>query len=303
MWDELSLLKSIESFIFEEDKKVISKGEDVAIIKINGSFYALTVDSSVENVHFDLSFMDYYDVGWRLACANLSDLASVGALPLYYLVSLTLPKNFNSSYFKEFYKGITDLMDKYNSKLIGGNISKGEIFSASLFLVGKFQGNKFMLRRNIKKGQKIYISGDLGEVSYILQKLKNKKKIDKKNKFFRPYPKIELSLELVKHGVDCAIDISDGFIIDLKRVLDLGKKFDAILYFDKIPAKWGLDNFFYSGEEYEILFFAFPKDLEGIGKKFEFYEVGEVVEGEGKIWLLKNGKKKEVNIKGWIHSF
>ncbi|HET9594597.1 MAG TPA: AIR synthase related protein, partial [Anaeromyxobacteraceae bacterium] len=71
---------------------VLGIGDDAAVLRPpRGEDLALTVDAVVEGVHFDGRFSPE-EVGWKALAVNLSDLAAMGARPLWALVALAFPR-------------------------------------------------------------------------------------------------------------------------------------------------------------------------------------------------------------------
>ena len=92
---EFGLIELIRSKFPAKDKNLVSGiGDDAAVIKITPTRYLIfTADALREGVHFDLSYYSYQEVGWKAMVANLSDVAAMGGIPTFGLISLGLPKN------------------------------------------------------------------------------------------------------------------------------------------------------------------------------------------------------------------
>ena len=86
-------------------------GDDCAYLK--DFDLCITQDSLVENVHFSLKTTDAYTLGQKAVNVNLSDLAAAGAVPLFVTISLSLPKNKDIDFVKDFYKGVEKSVSKY----------------------------------------------------------------------------------------------------------------------------------------------------------------------------------------------
>ena len=99
-------------------------GDDCAYLKEYGLF--VTQDTLVEDVHFSLLTTTPKQLGWKTAAVNLSDLAASAALPLFLTVSLSLPENTEKKFVAEFYEGINDICKKYNTAVIGGDLTRSE---------------------------------------------------------------------------------------------------------------------------------------------------------------------------------
>ena len=113
--------------------------DDTAIIEKS---MVVTTDTVVENTHFKLKTYTPEEIGWKALAVNLSDIASMGAKPMYALVSLSLPKNTNITWIKNLYLGIVKCAKKYNTQIIGGNLARSKEINITITLIGHLIKNK-----------------------------------------------------------------------------------------------------------------------------------------------------------------
>jgi len=131
---------------------------------------------------------------------------------------------------------------------------------------------KLLVYRNrVKLNDDIYVTGNLGDSYVGLQILQNKIKITKKlknyfiKKYFEPEIQIKLTRKLLKFA-NSSIDISDGLIDDLKKMMNK-QKLSYKIFEEKIPISKNLLNyikknnfkktdFVSNGDDYQILFTA-----------------------------------------------
>jgi thiamine-monophosphate kinase len=128
---EQQILKEIRKIIPNSKKYLF---DDCAIIEKN---LVITSDTIVQDIHFDLKNYTPSQIGWKAMAVNLSDIASMGAKPLYAMVSLSLPKHINLKFIKELYKGIQSCAKKYKTQIIGGNLTGSKEISITITLMGK----------------------------------------------------------------------------------------------------------------------------------------------------------------------
>ena len=90
---EFNLIDLIERRIFSKDKRVlVNIGDDAAVIKPSkDKLLIFTTDTLMEKVHFDLKYFTFEQIGWKAMAANLSDIAAMGGLPKFALVTIGLP--------------------------------------------------------------------------------------------------------------------------------------------------------------------------------------------------------------------
>ena len=272
------------------EKKHESIGDDCAVF----DNYVITTDSLVEDVHFSLSLSSPYQVGVKTGCANLSDIAAMGAKPEFFLTSLSIPQN--SIYFVDgFLRGMEDILEKYSVKLIGGDTTGSE---NSIFInavaIGKTINNP-VLRSGAKPGDKVYLAGVPGysAIGYYLLvnniEIKNPYYAYAVKKHLEPLPQVEEGIIIGENNLATAmIDISDGLSKEINEICRKSKT-GCILYSELFILPeidiFGFEDlikyFLHSGEEYILLFTS--EKTENEIKKFlpDSFLIGEITEDEG----------------------
>jgi thiamine-monophosphate kinase len=317
---ELSLLEILRKRFGKKSPGIIlGIGDDSAIIRPQNSNFLLTTDMMVEGVHFDLSWTTPFQLGFKLVSVNVSDIYAMGGTPKYLLLNFSAGKNTTLDFFSKFFDGIEMAMKSYGISLIGGDISSSEKIVLSATLTG--YANKFLARRGAKAGDKIYVTGHIGDAACglaLMKIIRSKVAIEhaRKHKFSLPWnivsPLIERHLMPVARNSRCflksataMIDISDGLMIDLSRLCK-ESNVGALVYADKIPLSnellkaseylglSPLDLAFGGGEDYELLFTA------PTGKKINAYCIGEVI-NTGVFLIDEKGHKRKASIKGYQH--
>ena len=319
---EFGLIDLIKKKILSKDKQVmINIGDDAAVIKSSPNrLLIFTTDTMVERIHFDLTYFTPEEIGWKAMVANLSDIAAMGGLPKYALVTVGLPKFMRAEDVLSIYKGASKIAKRYNCKIIGGDTTlvPKDIF-ISIALLGEVEKELLVTRNGAKKGDLICVTGNLGEAQAGLEFLKKhgRQKLSFVRKHLQPQPRIKEARILVKKlKVTSMIDISDGLSSELFHLTG-ESHLGAIIYkqnipisskclklatlLNKKPLSWALS----SGEEYELLFTVDRKDLskiEKIKKKVNISFIGEMVDKRDGVKLIqKSGAKKELNKMGFVH--
>ncbi len=315
---EFSIIKRI-SAKFPQYKDTIIKGigDDAAVIKINKNKYLLyTCDAQVSGEHFLEKYSSPYQIGRKAAAVNLSDIAAMGGIPKYLLVSLFLPKNTTNTFIDELYSGLTEECKKYNVIIVGGNISKSNQFIIDIFLIGEISPKNLLLRSGAKIGDVVVVTGTLGDSAKgleLLKKNKNNYLSQEKqsiSKYHLPIPRVEEGMILAESGmVNSMIDISDGLSSDLGHICD-ENKVGVNVFLEKLPVSKGVKKIIAlnGGEDYELCFttsFRNVKHLLEILKKktgTNITIVGEILPSkEGRWFIDENGKKMKLIPRGWDH--
>ncbi len=233
-------------------------------------------------------------------------------------------------------KGLKKVADVFGVSLIGGDsVKTKDKLCFSLTIFGETAKGKSLKRSGAKAGDLIFVSGNIGDAFLGLQLLQEKiicqnkniyKNIDKNNykylisRHLHPTPRIKLGMDLIKQNCKSAIDISDGFLADLKHICE-ASKLDAIVNQDLIPiskaAKFcltqnkdiALIQLFSGGDDYELIFTVAKKDRQKIinlGEKLgvKITQVGYLQKPKNKPKIfLKDQNNQEIKISqfGWQH--
>lgn len=298
----------------------VSVGDDAAIVSPpESSKLVITTDTLNVNVHF-YEDCNAEHIGHKSLAVSLSDIAAMGALPLWATLSLSLPE-IDHAWLEEFSNGFYALANKHNVKLVGGDLVRGPL-SITVQVTGHINSKQALLRNGSQTDDLIYLSGYMGDAAMGLNILKDKTTPhltnNDKNYFLeklnRPIPRLDVSIHIADYA-SSAIDISDGFLIDLQRILSMSSK-AAIIDIEKLPVSnamenqinnnYHLDNLLTGGEDYELIFTIRPKDKMRLEQHFAvenilITEVGRIKEGAG-ITLLNQGQAYELDSKkGFDH--
>ena len=319
---EFGLIELLKKRIVYQDKGVlVNIGDDAAVIKSSkDKLLIFTTDTLVEKVHFDLRYSTFKQIGWKAMVANLSDIAAMGGLPKFALVTVGLPKSISAENVISTYDGITAIGRRYKCKVVGGDtVFSPEGLFVSIALLGEVE-KKFLVKRSgAKNGDLICVTGDLGEAQAGLELLKKepRKRSSLTRKHLNPLPRIDEARTLVRDfRISSMIDISDGLSSELFHLTE-ENNLGAIIYEEKIPISpkciragsllgrapllWALS----SGEEYELLFTVSRKELqylERVKRKVKASLIGEMVgKKEGVVLQRKSGKKTKLVKTGFKH--
>src|SRR3990172_6928648 len=108
---------------------VVGIGDDAAVLRpARGEDLVMTVDAVVEGVHFDGRFRDE-EVGWKALAVNLSDLAAMGARPLWALCALATPRGEPRARLAGIGRGLAACASAPRVALVGGNVSRARALS------------------------------------------------------------------------------------------------------------------------------------------------------------------------------
>lgn len=290
--------------------------DDAALLKVpDGQWLVVAVDTLVAGVHF-LSQTNAEDIGYKALAVNLSDIAAMGAEPAWMTLALTMPSA-NTLWLDAFSRGLFQLAKEFNVQLVGGDTTRGPL-TITIQLQGFVPPHQALCRHSAKVGDKIYVSGTLGDAGFALQvALGHYQVADEEAKTFlyqrlhRPRPQLKLGY-LLRHYANAAIDISDGLLADLNHIL-ASSKVGALIDTEKLPLSAALKNYLTAitakefaltaGDDYELCFTVSPanekKMLDDLKKeKIHCSCIGEIIEKTGLHFL--DDRQQSVD-KGYQH--
>lgn len=291
---EFGLIDEIRRWSSPSRNAVIGIGDDAAIFRGSRDSWCFTTDTIVENVHFTRSARAR-DVGWKAMAVNVSDVAAVGGIPKFAVMSLTVPRWVTFKYVKELYGGVLRCARHFNLDLVGGDTVKGRDLSITISLLGLVAKKELVLRRGARSGDDIFVTGSLGG--------------SLSGKHLRFLPRLSESRFLVQHFHPSAmIDISDGLLQDLGHILK-ESKVGAEIRLDQVPisdaarkrCRHDKDSALASacrdGEDFELLFTLPSRSSSSLekawAKKFKtrLSKIGKVLKSPGKLLFLSYGRR------------
>lgn len=262
-------------------------GDDCAVIPQHGGYETVvSTDMLVEGSHFLRDDITPYQLGWKAAAVNFSDIAAMGAEPVGSLLAVALPKDLPDTWLSEFIRGYKTLSQRFDFPLIGGDTtaSSGPI-SICVTVMGKCPAGRSLLRSAAKEGDLVCVTGTLGDsglgLDAILRRMKGDEELPYSadiliERHYKPLPRINEGLVLTDtEGVHAMMDISDGVASDLLHILEeshcdaqvdlslLPISSEAFAYCKRmrlIQEKYAIC----SGEDYELLFTISPEAEPGL---------------------------------------
>ncbi len=309
---EVGLIERIKKKIKLNSKEVIvGIGDDSAVLNYDNDNYLLfTTDSLVENVHFSLDHWTPEQIGMKAVVQNVSDIAAMGGLPRFCIISLALPNDIEASFVDSLYNGICKKSKKYKIDIVGGNVTSSKEISIGIALIGFVEKKYLTLRSGAKTNDLIFCSGNLGESTTGLELLRNKRDGKSIKRHLEPETQLDLARKLVKVGVNSMIDVSDGIASEIQYICK-ESNVGAIIYADKIPisknaiidskkiGKEPIEFALYGGEDFELVFTAPTNKLNKL-RKYDIKVIGQIVDKRYGIKLIKNNKEMKLG-RGFDH--
>ena len=271
---EFALIERLRSIVPGGAGVVVGIGDDAAVLRANATLLA-TCDAQVEGIHFTRDVCTPADVGWRSLAVNLSDIAAMGGVPTYALISLFIPASAGSTALEDLYEGTAELARLHKVAVVGGNVSatSGPL-AVDITALGETE--HAVLRRGAQPGDGVWITGHAGKAAagrFLLEHpgAAVPARGSLEAAYRRPAPRLAAGRalgNLARAGlVTAMIDTSDGTASDLLHLAEashVGVRLDA----SKVPLPRGLADAARAagvpaeswalggGEDYELLFTA-----------------------------------------------
>ena len=159
---ELGLIRKLSQAISTDKSVIKGIGDDAAVIKFtSGKYLLFKTDMVVEGEHFT-SKTPARLIGRKALARNISDIAAMGGIPTYAVISLGIPPIAKAAYAMELFRGINEIAKKFHINIVGGDTSRASRIVISIALLGWVEKSKLVLRSTARKGDLIFTTGNLG---------------------------------------------------------------------------------------------------------------------------------------------
>lgn len=298
--NEFELIEKLTRSLPTNKSVVTGCGDDCAVLDFGlpDKLLLFKTDAVVEGIHFK-SDVPPEQIGHKALARCLSDIAAMAGTPTTALVTIALPKTFDSAFIEAIYSGMNALARKYDVAIAGGETTTNpERILISVALLGTVPRGKAVLRSGAEAGDAIFVSGELGG--------------SLASRHLEFEPRLTEARWLVEHfSIHAMIDLSDGLAGDLRHILK-ASHVGAELLTTSIPisraaklasraessAKPPLLAALTDGEDFELLFTVASKDavrlLDAWKKEFPKLPltcIGKITAGEGITLRDKSGTR------------
>jgi thiamine-monophosphate kinase len=325
---EFAFIRSIQDGChFSLEKLIKGIGDDCAVIgPYQDRLFLITTDLLVEDIHFILERIPPKHLGEKVVAVNLSDIAAMGGNPLHLFLSLAIPPSMRVETLHSLYRGIKAMCRRYRTNILGGDTSASpDGLMISVTAIGEAPGEEVLFRSGAKAGDRIYLTGTLGDSVAGLKLIKEELSAPGplaaalKEAHNRPIPQLEAGRVIARSRLASAmIDVSDGLLSDLRHICGasgVGATLlkSALPLSDNLKALAEINSFdpyelaLSGGEDYRLLIIVPHKNVGQFEKIFEkggpcrVYRLGEIT-GEAGIKIVgPDGVKEEVEVSGFDH--
>jgi thiamine-monophosphate kinase len=260
----------------------------------------------------------------KALAVNLSDIAAMGGTPRFFLVSLGLPPHIPLQFVDDLYRGMMSRAEEFDVRLIGGdtNASPRQLV-IDIIIMGEIPPDQLVRRSGACSGDSIWVAGTLGDAALGLSLLRRERFplvsfMSLATRHLSPLPRVREGRMLAEHKIASSmIDISDGLLADLSRVLAASNKGATLSLaglplsedFLRCPAPGGerkLDYALSGGEDYELLFTVAQNREDELlrlatGFSAPVTRIGEITDAGGLVVLDSQHQPYDVRQLGFDH--
>ncbi|MGJ3188565.1 thiamine-phosphate kinase [Paenarthrobacter sp. FR1] len=229
---------------------LLGPGDDAALIAAPDGRTLISIDTQTQDQDFRLDWNNGYqtsgyDVGWKAAAQNLSDINAMGGSATSLVVSLTMPPVTPVEWVEAFADGLTAAIIALGApdcSVAGGDLGRGRELAVTVAVVGTLDGLAPVLRSGAKPGDTIAVAGTLGRAAAGWALLESDIQMDSLSSELRglvesqcrPVPPLAAGPAAARVGATAMLDISDGLLRDAGRLAGAS---DVVLDFDPVALK------------------------------------------------------------------
>jgi thiamine-monophosphate kinase len=267
-FDWIAWLKQQAQASDADNGVVLGIGDDAALCQVPpGMQLAISTDTLLAGVHFPNDTAPA-DIGYKALAVNLSDMAAMGAQPVWFSLALSVPE-MDWDWLQPFSQGLLELAREHHVALIGGDTTRGPL-SITVTVHGFVPEGQALRRSGAKVGDDIWVTGSLGDAAAALQQIgSGMQSMKLRYRLDRPTPRVAAGMAL-REWASAAIDVSDGLAQDLGHIL-AASGLGAELELGRLPVSSSLLEFhpadttrwqlqLSGGDDYELCFTASPKN-------------------------------------------
>jgi thiamine-monophosphate kinase len=274
LWEkgESGALQSIQARLGRagNGRAILGSGDDAAVWRpAAGQDLVVSQDALVEGQDWIDGWLTPIELGYRALAVAVSDLAAMGATPLYCLATVCVPAETTAGFMDGLLEGLLAAADAFGCQLLGGDLSSIDGPTViDISVTGSCPEGSAMRRDKGRREDLLVVTGALGGAAAGLRDLQSPDGQDNarwRERWAQPTPRIKEGVALRERGVVCAGDISDGLLADAARTAE-ASGCGAEIWIDRLPVDAQIQDAFpdwlsvatASGEDFELLFSIAP---------------------------------------------
>ena len=130
-----------------------------------GCNHVVSIDTLIAGVHF-LPNDPAALIARKLLRVNLSDLASMGARPVAYLLAVSLPNTIDVDWLNDFASGLAADQQEFGVSMLGGDTTATQgPLTLTATAIGEVPEGEELRRATARPGDVVYVSGTIGDAA------------------------------------------------------------------------------------------------------------------------------------------
>ena len=284
-------------------------GDDCAVLRLGDEEWVAAADMLVSGYHFG-GWASPEDVGYKAVAVNVSDVAAMGGISRFVLVSGGADESETTL---RCMGGVLEACEEFGAYPLGGDTTRADALTVNVTILGELPGPA-VLRSGARPGDLLAVTGELGASAAGLLVLESGETAPGRmiRKHLRPEPRVDAGLVASEVGVHAMIDLSDGLASDVRHVCEqsgVGCRIDLGLLpvsgdtrevagsFDRDAEVLAATG----GEDYELLMAVPERVMEDLDRRLDIplTVVGKVTKEE-EVLFVRDGEVVE-GLSGWDH--
>lgn len=263
---EAQALAAITPLLPRGERTLVGPGDDSAVVALDGHRVVMSTDSLIEGPDFRREWSSAFDIGWKAAAVNLSDIAAMGVRPESLVVALAAPPSTPLDDLVDLARGLAAACAELapNVGVVGGDLASAPVLTVAVTAFGGLHdGQQPVLRSAAQVGDVVAYAGVRGAAARALsalfthavnadgspdaskaEVLRASGTIDLDAQL-RPRPAIAAGIAAGLAGAHAMIDVSDGLSLDASRIAkasQVGIRFDPAAFADEFELHGGEDH-------------------------------------------------------------
>src|SRR5215216_76726 len=334
MRSEFDFINTLHQRVASSSESIVAGiGDDAAVFRSSpGKETVVSTDLLVEDIDFRRTTTPPYLLGHKALAVSLSDIAAMGARPLWSLISIGVPEDvWETDFVERLYDGLLNLANRYGVQLIGGDTSRtNENIVIDSIVTGECAAGNAVMRSGARIGDQIFVTGSLGAAAAGLRLIERGAHLAEQNfadedsqklvhillRQLRPEPRVGWGIVLGEERLATAmIDLSDGLSSDINHLCaasGVGALIDSSLlpidsYVTELCGRRALDPLqlaLHGGEDFELLFTVKPGDVAKVPRRVDGVEIkriGEITNASEGVKISEGTRVWELRPGGWKH--
>lgn len=217
---------------------VLGAGDDAAVVSASDGRFVVTTDLMVHGPDFRLAWSSPFDLGWKAAATNLTDVAAMGARPTALVVAIAAPTTTHVGLLEGIADGMRECLRALapGAGVVGGDLSVSSVLTIAVTAFGDLEGRRPVLRSGARPGDVLAHAGVRGDAARGLALLfregvdaAGEPNADRAaelrqrhphyvNAQLAPEPPVFAGALAAEAGATAMLDVSDGLAKDAARI-------------------------------------------------------------------------------------